>query len=129
MASRLFAETNDRHCRRSPPPSVFSFRLQSLPYRYGVVFLPLPPQDDASLTPSPTSARCDPSPTPPNNQHSAVLLFVVMFGRMPGKEIFVCIIPLNDEDNEEYRRGRKQGCNFLNITAGRTSRHGASLRP
>lgn len=45
MASRLFAETTDRHCRRSTPPSVLSFRLQSLPYRYKVVFLALPPQD------------------------------------------------------------------------------------
>src|SRR5438874_13748632 len=71
MASRLFAETNDRHCRRSPPPPVVSFRLQSLPYRYGIVFLLLPPQDDASLTPSPTSARIDPASTPPNNQLSA----------------------------------------------------------
>src|SRR6266571_7119986 len=36
----------------------------------GSNFFRFPPQDDASLTPSPTSARCDPSTTP-NNQRSA----------------------------------------------------------
>ncbi len=56
MASRLFAETTDRHFRRSTPPSVLSFRLQSLPYPYKVVFSPLPRQVRASLTPSPSSA-------------------------------------------------------------------------
>jgi len=57
MASRLFAETTDRHFRRSTPPSVLSFRLQSLQYPYKVVFSPLPRQVRASLTPSPSSAR------------------------------------------------------------------------
>src|SRR5207249_3475209 len=74
---------NDRHYRRSPPPSVFSFRLQSLPYRYGVVFLPLPPQDEASLTPSPTSARCDPSTTPNNQRSACSLAWSLLVSRQP----------------------------------------------
>ncbi|SRR6266568_351293 len=49
----------------------------------GSNFFRFPPQDDASLTPSPTSARCDPSTTPNNQRSACSLAWSLLLSRQP----------------------------------------------